>query len=136
MNDKISGSCLCGGVKYEITRNFDRLFFCHCQQCRKITGSAHASNLFVDGDSFKWLKGEELVKQYKTHGRDFTKAFCRECGSGVPYRGSNSKKIIVPAGSLDGEPQFACQSRVFYAEKTRWYQTGPDTMTFDGFPDD
>ena len=43
----MKGSCLCGGVVYEIDPPFKIFQYCHCSRCRKFTGSAHAANLFV-----------------------------------------------------------------------------------------
>ena len=55
---KLKGSCLCGAVSYEVINEFDRLFLCSCDQCRQITGSAFASNLFIMADGFDWLSGD------------------------------------------------------------------------------
>ena len=36
----ISGSCLCGGVRFEIEKAVGPVEICHCNRCRKTTGSA------------------------------------------------------------------------------------------------
>ena len=36
--------------------------------------------------------------------RLFTKVFCSECGSGLPFLNKTGKKLFIPAGSLDSEP--------------------------------
>ncbi len=136
MTEMITGSCLCGKIEFEVENRFEDLFFCHCQQCRKITGSAHASNLFGDPGGFRWLRGKEDVKCFEYPGRQFTTVFCKECGSGLPFLNSDGTKIIVPAGILNAEPRFAQQSKIFYEEQTKWCQTGEQTKTFDGFPDE
>ena len=136
MAEMITGSCLCGRVEYEVENQFENLFFCHCQQCRKITGSAHASNLFGNPNGFRWLQGQEDVKHFEYPGRQFTNVFCKECGSGLPFLNSDGTKIIVPAGTLNAEPKFSQQSKIFYEEQTNWCQTSEQTKTFDGFPDD
>ena len=44
------GSCLCGKVTFEIEGNFEQFFLCHCERCRKDTGSAHVwCRAFCDG---------------------------------------------------------------------------------------
>ena len=134
MADMISGSCLCGKVEFELKNQFENLFFCHCIQCRKITGSSHASNLFGDPSSFKWVKGQDHVKRFDLPERQFAKAFCHECGSSLPYLNSSGTKIIVPAGSLETEPNYKQQSNIFTAEQTRWHHLSADAENFDGFP--
>jgi len=45
MSDKpITGSCLCGRVHYEITPPYWGFWYCHCERCRKATGSAHSKD--------------------------------------------------------------------------------------------
>ena len=36
----IRGSCLCGGVRYEIDGQIGPALNCHCSMCRKATGAA------------------------------------------------------------------------------------------------
>jgi hypothetical protein len=59
MSDQTTkGSCLCGSVHYEFTGNMGIFQYCHCSRCRKVTGSAHAANLFVAPEQFHWVQGE------------------------------------------------------------------------------
>ncbi|GAA4644475.1 GFA family protein [Pontixanthobacter gangjinensis] len=123
MNDKsnkIKGNCLCGSILFEIVNDFAKLYFCNCNQCRKITGSAFASNLFIDVESFDWLAGSDGIAIYKVPNRDIAKSFCRKCGSGVPWPSSDGAMMIVPAGCLNGEPEVKGKFRIFTAEEPRW----------------
>ena len=109
----LQGSCLCGAVRYQVKNEFKRFFMCHCSQCQKSTGSAHASNLFAVPDNLEWLAGEELIKRFDLPGRSLSKAFCIECGSGVPYTSKASGMWVVPAGSLDGAPSMIPMANIF-----------------------
>jgi hypothetical protein len=64
MNDKHLGSCLCGKVRFEIEGEFQHFYLCHCDHCRKDTGSAHAANLFSSTAVLKWLMGEDKVRRF------------------------------------------------------------------------
>ena len=56
---KLTGSCLCGSVKYELEGKAERFYHCHCSRCRKATGTGHASNLLVTPlASLTWTEGE------------------------------------------------------------------------------
>jgi len=55
---------------------------------------------------------------------EFTKVFCSECGSGLPYKSLTSDSLIVPAGSLDEEPSLAPQAQIFCGEKAGWFTHG------------
>src|SRR5207237_101388 len=103
---KARGSCLCGGVAYEIGGPVaGPIANCHCSRCRKARAAAHASNLFAELSNFRWLRGEELVVSYKVpEAERFTQAFCRTCGAKVPHLNAARGRVVVPAGSLDDDP--------------------------------
>ena len=135
MSSKITGSCLCGAVEYAVENEFVFMFMCHCAHCRKISGSSYASNLFSDTNSFLWTKGEDNVVRFDTPGRDFTKAFCKDCGSGVPYASKSSDKFVIPAGSLNAEPNCLKTYKIFMAENTGWMSDYPQAETCQAFPE-
>ncbi|MEO9943671.1 GFA family protein [Paraglaciecola sp.] len=134
MSEKITGGCLCGKVTFEVNNSFTRFYFCHCQQCQKITGSAHAANSFTTPDAIKWISGQRLTKQYDDPDRDFTVVFCSECGSGLPFVTKTSKTLIVPAGSLNEDPNIHPNDNIFWAERASWYDEGTNANPCAGFP--
>ena len=121
---EITGSCLCGIVSYKVRDNFKKFFFCYCKQCRKMSGSAHAANLFASPKDLLLMNGEENTIRYQYPDRSFTKVFCSTCGTGVPYISGNGTLLIVPAGSLDEEPEKKPDAQIFCEERTEWYQEG------------
>lgn len=132
---KLTGGCLCGTISFEVVGAIEKLFFCSCVQCRQITGSAFASNLFVATDGFGWLGGSGDIVTYRVPGRDVSKSFCRLCGSGVPWANRDGSKMIVPAGSLSGEPDVAERFRIFMAEQPDWASGLEQVDAHAGFPD-
>lgn len=135
MNGQISGGCLCGKVRFSVDNSFERLYLCHCAQCRKITGSAFAANLYTPPEQLQWTAGEKYIKRFEFPGRDFAKAFCTECGSGLPYLNQKGAAIIIPAGSLDAEPNIDEQANIFWAERPRWSTSAVDAKYYLQFPD-
>jgi len=132
---KISGSCLCGRVQFESNNDFNSFHLCHCVQCQKTTGSAHASNLFTEPTNIKWLSGFELVKRYDVPGRAISKSFCTECGCGVPYLSGSGKALVVPAGCLDGKPAIEPQDNIFCSEQVNWYKKAISAVSYSKFPE-
>lgn len=115
----LSGSCLCGAVKYEATGEPQRFVHCHCSRCRKATGTGHASNLFLQPGSLKWLAGEERIRLFKVpEAKRFTNVFCETCGSRLPRQAMDA--VIIPAGSLDVDVPMKPEGRIFYGSRAPW----------------
>ncbi|MGE4571317.1 MAG: GFA family protein [Candidatus Izemoplasmatales bacterium] len=117
---KYYGSCLCGEITFEIEGDFDNFYLCHCEKCRKDSGSAHAANLFSSSAKLKWLSGEEKPKTYNHRLEGHIKSFCPNCGSALPNIQMNGKLLVVPAGSLDSDVYLKPQGHIFFASKANW----------------
>ena len=48
-----SGNCLCGKITYECYVKPKTIFNCHCEDCRRATGSVFGTNLFVPENEVK-----------------------------------------------------------------------------------
>jgi hypothetical protein len=117
------GSCLCGGVEYEIEGPPLFMRNCHCSRCRKARSAAHATNVVTRAGALRWLRGEELVRSYQLPGaRFFTNCFCRVCGSKLPRVDPSRDWAIVPAGTLDHDPGARVQMHIFVGSKAPWYE--------------
>ena len=126
---KVQGSCFCQKVKYGLVPNEDCLFqYCHCSRCRKFTGSAFAANLIIGTQYFHWLRGEEYVTSYQPeHTKYFTTSFCSCCGSSLPWLSKKGTVMVVPAGTLDQDPQIRPIQQIFCDYQADWY-VSPSTL--------
>ncbi|MSQ72931.1 MAG: GFA family protein [Betaproteobacteria bacterium] len=117
----LDGSCLCGTVHYRVRGPWLRFMMCHCTRCRKVTGTAHATNLFAHAENFQWTAGESEVGRYElpTAVR-FATGFCRACGSRVPSLSRDGKSVTIPAGSLDDDPGILPQARIYWGSRALW----------------
>ena len=97
-------SCLCGGIRYEVTGELGPVALCHCGMCRKASGSAFASNASVARDGFRLTHGAELVQRYESSpGR--WRCFCRVCGSPVFSESRDTPEYVrVRLGTFDDDP--------------------------------
>lgn len=135
MSNKVEGKCLCGEVGFEVEKNFKVFYQCHCKQCQVLTGSAFASNLFTNPDNISWLKGREFVTKYEHPSREFSKAFCKICGSALPYINKGKTSLIIPAGSLNSDISKPLDANIFVSEKV--CRSTPDyaIKEFESFPE-
>ncbi|GAB3269507.1 GFA family protein [Parahaliea aestuarii] len=130
----LSGSCLCGTVRYTATGEPERFYHCHCSRCRKATGTGHASNLFLQG-SLQWNSGEASLKRYTLpEAERFSNTFCGECGSRMPLAIEAAGMVFIPAGSLDEDPAFMPQARIFQGSRASWSCDASDITCFEEYP--
>ncbi|HBU37142.1 Glutathione-dependent formaldehyde-activating GFA [Pseudodesulfovibrio profundus] len=129
-----AGSCLCGKVAYEVTGEFENFFLCHCERCRKDTGSAHAANLFSKTAELRWLKGEELVRTHDFESSGHIKSFCTQCGSALPNLQMDGTLLVVPAGSLDCDVPIQPDGHIFYERRANWDEHLELVERFDRLP--
>jgi hypothetical protein len=96
------GSCLCGKITYTVSANNlpEKMFFCHCNRCRKGTGSVHGANIFFNDAELNWETGETDKVHYQIPETRHARNFCKLCGSPVPLT-LGKGNVMVPAGSLD-----------------------------------
>jgi hypothetical protein len=120
MTNKHSGSCLCGAVRFEVEGDFERFYLCHCEYCRKGTGSAHAANLFSSTAKLKWILGEDKATRFNLTATQHIKCFCSICGSALPNVQMNGKLVVVPAGSLNGDVAIKPTAHIFVASRANW----------------
>ena len=115
----IRGSCLCGGVRFEITGKVSGIGQCHCSLCRKASGTASNAVLLTSTRSFRWVQGKDLAQEWEgMSGRG--KTFCRVCGSPLPGLHPSGKVFWVPAGSLDDDPGTRIEQHIFVGSKAPW----------------
>ncbi|KAF3768654.1 hypothetical protein M406DRAFT_243842, partial [Cryphonectria parasitica EP155] len=80
------GSCVCGQTIYEYTGEYSSppgVVACHCNACRKTSGSNRSLNLVVPVGSVTVNPGspEKLVTRKGDSGKDVVYHSCGNCGS-------------------------------------------------------
>ena len=124
----LAGSCLCGGVRYEIAGPLTGALHCHCSMCRKAHGAAFRSRTRVRAADFRWVMGEHLLTWYESSPGTH-RGFCGVCGSKLLSRfDRDSSAYGLPLGALDGDPGVRPALHVFVAHKAPWFEIA------DGLP--
>ncbi len=128
----VRGTCLCGGVAYEY-EGAPRMFLdCHCSRCRRARGAPYASILLLDAPAFRWLRGDDLVREYRVPGaRRFKSSFCRVCGSCLPEVDDDG--VVLPAGTLDDDPGTTPSCHIFTGSRG-WYEIPGERPQYEEYP--
>src|SRR5215813_13067124 len=117
----LTGACRCGIVGFEVDDAFAYVGYCHCAQCRSLSGSAFAAFGGVERDRIAIVRGAECVATY-AKGDTQTVNFCRACGGAVYVALSREPIVHVPLGALDGAPRTTPSFHAFVGSKAPWYE--------------
>jgi hypothetical protein len=122
------GSCLCGGVKFELDDELDRLRFCHCESCKKLSGGGGTVNVRARSAAVRILEGEDLIQTYQP-AEGSAKSFCLACGSNLFGGGwPESEYCSVRITTLDEPPADLPGAHLFVRSVAAW-----ETLPDDGF---
>jgi hypothetical protein len=135
----IHGSCLCGEIRFEFSKPAGPFELCHCSRCRKVTGSAFFSGLYVRIEDFRLVQGEDLITTYEAPilrtPPAYRVSFCRRCGSPVPNPGPERPwrqgVLEIPAGLLDDDPGMKPDKHIFVERNPPWFEITDDLPQYD-----
>lgn len=114
-----TGSCLCGGVAFEIAGPMRPVVMCHCSQCRKQSGHIGAFTACDDKDLH--FKSQETLGWYRA-SNGAARGFCRNCGSLLFWKGDGRDYTSITAGSIDGATGLAVEGHIYCADKGDYYE--------------
>lgn len=117
----LTGSCMCGGVRFEVTEPPQWAGYCHCTRCQKRTGTAAAASARLVPGSLRVTQGEELIRTYVPPESGWPKAFCSECGSALWSQQRDDPSVVsVRMGAFDEDPGVRPSYRQFVASAAHW----------------
>ena len=61
----MTGGCVCGGVRYEVSEPLVSASYCHCTRCQRRTGTGSSANARIVPGSLRIVAGEELVRTWE-----------------------------------------------------------------------
>jgi hypothetical protein len=125
----LTGGCLCGGVRFEVTEPLRVASYCHCTRCQRRTGTAASAQARIAPGSLRITSGAELVREFAPPD-GFVKVFCSACGSALWSRPPDrDEPAAVRLGAFDDDPGVRPSYRQFAAYAAAW-EPIPD----DGLP--
>ncbi len=117
----LTGGCLCGSVRFELSAQPTAAGYCHCTRCQRRTGTGSSLQARIDGRTLRLLQGEELLKGWRHADGGFEKLFCSECGGHLFSRDpEDHTQMSVRMGAFDGDPGVRPSWRAFVAYAAPW----------------
>jgi hypothetical protein len=130
----LTGRCLCGRVRFELTEPPSAAGYCHCTRCQRRTGSGASAQARVDGRAFRVVAGEDSVRAWRHPDGGFEKAFCVECGAHLFARNPDDPaQMSVRMAAFDADPGVRPSFRTHVASAAAWERIPDDGLArFDG----
>lgn len=132
MYQLITGHCLCGQLTYEYQGTVGPANLCHCEDCRRCTGSAFNVGVQLETAAFRITHG--TLKSHTKSGESgtaLTRYFCPECGSPI-YTASpkHPESLYVKAGSLDDPSVVHVARQIWLDSAVPWRHIDPELPAF------
>lgn len=129
---ELSGHCHCGAVSYTISGEPVRMARCHCNACRRTTGTGHAVQAFFNKDGVTITGETGSYESLADSGARRTRYFCPVCGSRLFTENEKSPHLIgVAAGSFDDSSWFKPAVGLYETERPGWDAIDPGLETHD-----
>lgn len=138
MNDdtKMTGSCMCGAVRYETTGDPFTVNHCHCHSCRKHNGAAMVTLAGFKADQVKF--SGDARKVYES-SPGVGRAFCGNCGTPLTWEGDGGDLgpiIEFHISTFDDPDALVPTSHAFEPERISWFEVADNLPRYEGFSED
>ncbi len=120
------GQCMCGAVTFTARDVPEKFGACHCEMCRRWTGSA-LLGISIPKGSVDWDGAENIRKIQSSDWAE--RAFCGACGSPLYYHvtaeGPMEANIEMPIGLFDDASGLEFTNEIYIDHK-------PDSFAYAG----
>ncbi len=132
MSGELTATCLCGSVRISCGKPVGPGGYCHCEDCRRVTGSAFSVNVPFEAGEFHVIVGETgSFTKFADSGNELTRHFCRNCGS--PLFGTSPQhpgRVYVRAGVIDQPSLLRPGSQSWCQSKVEWATIGLELPSY------
>jgi hypothetical protein len=125
----LTGGCMCGGVRFELSEPLLGALFCHCKRCQRRTGTGVSTTALTAPGSYRTVAGEELVGTWDPGDGGYVKAFCSQCGSQLfTTNPENPEVLAIRMGALDDDPGIRPGAHQFVNYAAPWFPVADDGL--------
>lgn len=114
-------SCACGALSASVETEPVKISLCHCEACKKRTGSAFGVAVFFGRDDAKTSGPSHVFTRRGESGKHVTFHFCPDCGSTVFwYPEFRPDRIAIALGAFGDDPGLMPEQAVHGERKAPW----------------
>ena len=124
----ITGRCYCGATTISATQAPQAVAYCHCTDCRRVTGAPVAAFAAFD-EAVVTFSPDEGHKVVANPG--VTRTFCSACGSPLTGRYAYLPgQVYIAIGLLDQASDLAPQLHAHESQRLPWLHIHDDLERF------
>lgn len=127
-DEKHTGQCLCGAVRFVTTKPLREVVACHCVECRRQSGHFFAATSVADEGLS--VEGAGAVTWFKA-SPEARRGFCATCGSILFWKHESEDRTSIMAGAFDKPTGLHLTKHIFCAEKGDYYTIGDGLPQFE-----
>lgn len=128
----ITGGCLCGSVRYEISADPVTMRVCWCKDCQRLASGNGAANLLFRRDAVKITGTPATFSKAADSGNIIDRKFCATCGTQMfGETAARPDFIVVRAGTLDDSSIFKPVAYIWTSSAPNWACMSDDVTKFE-----
>ena len=121
----IKGSCLCRLVRFEINGPVEQSRYCHCENCRKFSGTAQSAWGLTATSAFTLMTPNAKLTKFDA-GSGGLRTFCAVCGSPLWFEPAQMPEFRgIALGAID-------EGEVSAPVMHLWTRSSPEWETIEG----
>lgn len=138
MSPPYLGHCLCGRIRFQLTREPLTLYACHCTDCQRHSGGALRLSMWVHRDALEVLQGSpQLVTSIANDERPRVNQVCPDCQVRLWAEPVHRPTLaILRPGLLLQAKAFTPIAHQFVRSALPWFVFPPGVARYETTPDD
>jgi hypothetical protein len=124
-NERMTGGCQCGALRFETLAPLAAVYVCHCRMCQKSVGGPFAVYVMLPLAAFHWTRGKPA--EWASSSLGF-RQFCGQCGTPVGYRyiaGDEIDNQFLTGSAFDDYQSIVPTEQVGLESKNHWLDRLP-----------
>lgn len=127
---QFSGRCYCGQCSLRVNQRPSAVVYCHCDDCRRVSGAPVSVYVAFDDASVTFESGDFQTSSL-TPG--VTRTFCSACGSPIAGRYDYlPEKVFLLVGILDQADELEPQLHAHHSSRLCWFELDDELEKFPG----
>jgi hypothetical protein len=122
--ENYEGGCRCRAIRFSVSGPPVMVEYCHCESCRRSSGSVVSVLAGFGRSGFKILSG---IPTYYDSSPSVKRSFCGTCGSPLFYENSEyPDEVYISLGSFDQPDDLPPDRHIWESYRISWYRIADD----------